>query len=228
MMFSPQMGVGLASARGWLWALGLAMGTAIPLLAWWQSVGDLRVYIDYQTPPGQLLYVLSKLAGLYALFLGWLQILFVLLKHSVAGGLGRRWSLAFHRALGLTVLGCMTLHALLFITAASLRTGHVAFGLLAPNFSGFYAIAVTLGLFGLYGMIIVALAGLLRAAGYSRAIGWHYAAIPVFVCAYLHSLLIGTETRASLLLALYTLMGVTLLAACMHRLSRFRATSVAN
>ena len=201
----------------------LGVCVLVPVMVWWQSVGDMRVYIDYRTPPGQTLYVLSKLAGLYALFLGWLQILLMLMKQSAPDGIARRWSLAFHRAFGFTVLGCMTLHVALFVAAASLRTGHVAFGLLAPNFNGFYATAVSLGLFGFYGIVIVAIAGVLRAAGRLRAAWVHYAALPVFGLTYLHSLLIGTETRAEPMLVLYAIMGVSLLAACVYRWRGLRA-----
>lgn len=197
----------------------------VPVMVWWQSVGDMRVYLDYRTPPGQSLYVLSKLAGLYALFLGWLQILLMLMKQAAPDGIARRWSLAYHRAFGFTVLGCMTLHVALFVAAASLRTGHVAFGLLAPNFNGFYATAVSLGLFGFYGIVIVVIAGVLRAAARARAAWVHYAALPVFGLTYLHSLLIGTETRAAPMLALYAIMGVTLLVAAIFRLRRLQAGS---
>lgn len=225
-MFSLQPAAPLTSSRAWWWLLGVCV--AVPAMVWWQSLGDVRVYIDYRTPPGQTPYVLSKLAGLYALFLSWLQILFVLMKQAAPDGVARRWNLAFHRAFGFTVLGCMALHVALFVVATSLRTGHLALGVLAPNFSGFYATAVTLGLLGFYGIILVVIAGVLRAAGagQSRAAWLHYAAVPVFGCTYLHSLLIGTETRAGPMLGLYILMGATLLATGAYRWRRFRAKGV--
>lgn len=222
-MFSAQTAGYLTPSRGWWWVLGVCV--LVPVMVWWQSVGDMRVYIDYRTPPGQTLYVLSKLAGLYALFLGWLQILLMLMKQSAPDGIACRWSLAYHRAFGFTVLGCMTLHVALFVAAASLRTGHLALGVLVPDFTGFYTMAVTLGLFGFYGIVSVAIAGVLRAAGRARAAWVHYAALPVFGLTYLHSLLIGTETRAEPMLVLYAVMGVTLLVACVFRLNRFRARS---
>lgn len=218
-MFNLRTAASPMSARAWWWALGACV--VVPIVVWWQSVGDLRVYIDYRTPPGQTLYVLSRLAGLYALFLSWLQIVFGLVRQ--ADDVARRSGLAFHRWLGFTVLGCAILHVALFIAAASLRAGHVALGILAPDFTGFYATAVTLGLFGFYGIVIVAVTGILRAAGYSGAARLHYAATPVFACTFLHSLLIGTETRAGPVLGVYTLMGVTLLGSYVYRWRALRA-----
>ena len=51
-----------------------------PVLIWYRQAGDPGIYFSPAAPPGQLLYVLSKLAGMYALLLATLQLLLGFMK----------------------------------------------------------------------------------------------------------------------------------------------------
>lgn len=193
--------------------IALLLGSLfVPVLIWWSSVEDLSIYIEYETPDGQLAYVLSKLAGLYAIFLLWLQVVLTLLKRTPLSGSIRFWSLRFHRRLGMATFTLIVLHAALFVTATSQRKAVLAYDVLLPNFDGgFFAFAVALGVLALYGAIIVVIAGYLRASGKSAGKWPHRISIIILSLALAHSLLIGTETRALLMIGAYASMSVTLL-----------------
>lgn len=63
----------------------LGTGAVVPTLAvWLTSVGNPLDYLRYELPPGQALYILSKLLGLVALALLWLQCLTALAQRSPA------------------------------------------------------------------------------------------------------------------------------------------------
>lgn len=198
----------LVLRRGWL----LLVFLTLPAVAWWQSIGDWRVYVEFRVPPGQILYVFSKLVGLYALFLAWLHIVAALLRQAGWALVTSWWSVSFHRRFGTLVAVCIVLHVALFVAAASLRTDRPALALLWPNFENFYAMAVSLGVLGLYGTTCVVAGGFARLARRRLAALGHYLALPVFAAAYTHGLLIGTETRSFVFLLLYGMMSVSLLA----------------
>lgn len=194
---------------------------AIPVALWWSSVGDLGIYLQYETPPGQVWYVLSKLAGMYAFFLIWLQAVLGLVFTAPGDGRSSFWSVRFHRNLGLIALICIATHATLFILAASVRTHHVALGWLVPKFAaGYYETAVSLGALAFYTIVVVAVAGYLRSRRVMQAVWVHRASIPAVLLALTHCLMIGTETRSYLALASYGTMLVILLACLAHRLRR--------
>lgn len=192
----------------------LLVMTVAPGYIWSQSIGDLSVYIDYETPPGQVCYILSKLAGMYAIFLLWLQVVLAFLSKTPAGEKLLFRGLKFHRKLGFLAAGFLLLHVVLFVTAASLRTGHFAYKLLLPDFSdGFYAFAVTLGVLALYGAVIAIIAGYARAKGIHKAKWLHRVSVPVLILALAHCLLIGSETRFAVMMVVYVLMVSILIAA---------------
>ncbi len=189
-----------------LW-LSLVLLTLMPFLYWLQTIGDINIYLKYETPPGQTYYVFSKLAGMYALVLVWLQIVLALLKQSTFGQYLGFWNVGFHRRLGISAALCVALHAGLFVIAVSMRKAHFAYGLLLPNFShGFYAFAVTLGVFALYLIIAVISTGILRNNKSYRLAWIHRFAIVAFILAFIHSLLIGTETRFNAISLSYLIM----------------------
>ena len=202
---------------GWLAVLSLL---SLPFIAWWRSLGDPAVYFFYVTPPGQSLYVLSKLAALYALTLACLQLMWALAK--MTGWVKRAYlSQALHRTLGISVVGMMSLHVALFVAAASLRKQQLAMGVLFPNFDGYYNTAVTLGLFAAASICVVAVAGALRAAG-ARAVKWlHMLAIPAAALAMLHSALIGTDTRNVLVASAFGFAALTIVGLLIWRVRRF-------
>lgn len=194
------------------------LALAGPLAAWLMSVGNPMEYVSHTVPPGQLAYVLSKLAGLLAIGLLWLQCL---------SGLARRspvltWlpppSRGTHVRLGLAVLVFALAHFGLFFTAASLRGGHLAWALLVPDFgSGYFNAYVALGLIALALMVWGAFAGW-RALRGSRI--WqkvHFVWIPVFALGFLHSFALGTESRDGGMRYLYLFMAASLLVAALSR-----------
>ncbi len=198
-----------------MFCLALVAG---PGFVWLQSVGDLSIYIKYETPPGQVPYIFSKLAGMYAVFLLWLQVVFALIQKSPIGEKIAFWNLSLHRTLGYLSAGLLVLHASLYVAAASLRTNHLAFNVLLPDFSqGFYAFAVSLGVLAFYGMAVVIIAGHVRQRGIEKAKWLHRISILVLVSTLAHCLLIGTETRYVLMMTIYVFMICTLLAALVYR-----------
>ena len=74
------IGMGVLSRR-----LILTTVMVLPLFTWLASIGSPMTYFHYDLPPGQIMYILAKLAGLYAFAMLWLQIMFALLKNG-------RWS----------------------------------------------------------------------------------------------------------------------------------------
>jgi len=193
--------------------VSLAM-VVVPALMWLQSTGDITIYFEYETPPGQVYYVLSKLTGMYAIFLLWLQVILALYRRTPVGEKLPFWSIKIHRNLGVIAFSALILHAGLFVIAVSIRKAHFAYGLLLPNFShGFYNVAVSLGVLAMYGLIIVVIAGYFRRRGVQKAKWFHRVSIITLILTLIHCLLIGTETRYYLMIAVYAFMIGTLTAA---------------
>ena len=190
----------------------------LPGIYWFESLGDINIYLNYETPPGQILYLFSKLAGMYALVLIWLQVTLALLNQSMLGIHLVFWNVGFHRKLGLSAALTVAIHAALFVAGVSIRKSEFAFGLLLPNFThGFYAFSVTIGVFAVYLIISVVITGLLKKKKSTRLLWIHRLAVIAFIFAFIHSLLIGTETRFSAMTFTYLIMGITLLFALYMR-----------
>lgn len=187
-----------ASMRTALFTL-LVVGVCFILL---QIIGNPSVYFQYDIPKGQFLYVLSKTSGFCAVFLLGIQI--------VAGVFSRKLRLAkTHRLLGTVVFLMVCAHAVLFVTAVSMRSGHFVSGLLMPDFSnGFYNAMVSLGVLGFWGVVLLVLSGALRLKAKRIGALLHKLAVPVFFLAGFHALQIGTETRNSPLRILLAIEGL--------------------
>ncbi|EEF22738.1 conserved hypothetical protein [Ricinus communis] len=170
---------------------------AVPALVWVVAVGDLWSYFSHNVPKGQILYLFSKLCGIYALYLMAAQV--------IVGIQGRQSSLfRYHYRLGVATASAVISHLTLYIVAASLRTGHATWDNFMPAFNqGFYKGAVSYGIVGAYLMAVVVCSGLAfrRLGAPSRYV--HRLAYVVIVLGWLHSFLIGTETRSAILLTYY-------------------------
>lgn len=199
-----------------IWGFVLLTFLAFTGLGAW-SIGSPLYYLLNDVPPGQGVYILSKLTGLLAFSLFWLQAMAALL-----GGLPRLPGLASrlqpgHRVLGGTVLVLLVTHALLFFLAVSLRSGHPALGALTPDFSsGFYGFYRSLGVVALILACLAVLGGILRR--HRPGLRWlHRAWAVTFLLVFLHGVSIGTETRLGAMVYLYWLMagglGLTLVLA---------------
>ncbi len=191
-------------------ALLLVMAV-VPALIWLQSTGDISIYFEYETPPGQVYYVLSKLTGMYAVFLLWLQVVLALAKRTNIGEKLPLQSINFHRNLGVLSFSTLVFHIALFVTAVSIRKSYFAYELLLPNIShGFYAFAMTLGVFAFYGLILVVIAGYIRRRGIQKTKWVHRVSVVALYLTLIHCLLIGTETRYLIMMAIYAFMICTL------------------
>ncbi len=224
----PQPPFSKGGSNGWLLFVMLLVIVTLPAIIWRQQTGDLGIYFSPSTPPGQLLYVLSKLAGMYALLLIALQIIL-----SLAGRLKliplHRLRMS-HPLLGSLVVLLGVAHALLFFTAVSVRQGDPAWGLLFPGFRDFYHTHLTLGVFGLWILIAVMISGVVRFINRSSAARMlHRGYWASIALVYLHALAVGTETQSRPGLVLYsTLGGVILMMLVMWIIRHNRRAAVAS
>src|ERR1700692_678744 len=75
----------------------------LPGVTWLSTTGNIADYWRYEVPPGQVAYVLSKLAALYAFVVFWMQLIYGLLGHAGRTRLGIERGYTFHVQLGITV-----------------------------------------------------------------------------------------------------------------------------
>lgn len=188
--------IGVAQ-RQWNELAVVALSCVIPAVVWLISVGDIVAYFTHSLPKGQLLYVFSKLCALYAYFFMTLQIII-----GVQGNKSPYFK--YHPRLGVLTILTVLAHVALFVIAASLRSGHAVLDNLLPIFSqGFYKSAISIGVVSAYGLILVLLATTLRRK-WRGAFKWlHRLAFGVGALGWLHSFLIGTETRIPIIMAFY-------------------------
>ncbi len=189
-----------------------------PVVVWLVSVKNPMAYLNHTLPPGQSIYVVSKLAGLLALSVFWLQCLLGLAPRTpVLNGLPSV-SGAVHRRLGWVAFALVLGHVALFITAASLRTGAPAWNLLWPNFThGYYSAFVSVGLIALWLLILGVYAGWKTSRGYR---GWkkmHMAWVIAFVLVFLHAYTIGSESRYGAMRYVLLFIATSVVAAALSR-----------
>jgi len=178
----------------------------MPGLIWYRQTGDIGFYFSEGVPDGQLLYVLSKLAGLYALLFVALQIMAALLGYlgtPLAPCKGNS-----HRLIGIVTLCLAVAHLMLFFTAVSIRQDAPALGMFLPSFVDYYHTRLAFGLFALWGLLVVLVAGVMRAYRKETVTRWlHKLYWVVIALVYLHALAVGTEAQSSAGLLFYGLLG---------------------
>lgn len=197
--------------HGARYASGLSIGLLVAsVIAWLWTTGNPMDYGGGAAPPGQRFYLASKLAGLAAMAIFWVQALSGLARRTP---LLRPWfslSQRAHRNLGLATIMLLVAHAALFITGVSTRSGHLAVGPLIPDLTaGFYKFYVSIGVLALASMLVVLLAGFLR----RRWSIWRWAHrlwTVGFGLGVLHAVTIGTETRVGVMFYLYLTMAAAL------------------
>lgn len=188
-----------------------AVTLMIPVAVWLIATHGPVPYFTHHVPPGQRFYILSKLCGLLALTLFWLQGMTALARFSPA--LRGFFSLPRlqHILLGVTTFVLAAAHVGLFITASSLRTQHLALPLLLPKFDqGFYTSFVSLGAIAAWLLVLVIIAGVMRARGQAWARWIHRISFVVFGLGFLHGIVIGSETRFGLMKYVYAFIGLSL------------------
>lgn len=205
-------------------ALGLAV--VVPATtAWLVLVGDPSFYLRYETPPGQLAYVVSRFLGLLGFGLLWLQAVLALAGGTPGPMAALRLSVRAHRRLGLLTLAAIAGHVVLFLVATSVRAQHLTLHWLLPHFGdGYYVLRVGLGSIAFWALIGVVAAGLRRRA--SPRLRWlHRLWLPVFILTYVHSTSIGSETRLQALDWMYSFYASTFAVAVALRLGGARRRS---
>lgn len=202
--------------NNWPVAAILTAPIAVMVFVWARSVGNPLDYLAHSVPPGQLLYVLSKLAGLLAFALLWAQCMLALAKRVRLLRAFPSLSLRRHLILGLATLAMCLGHLGLFFGAAWLRQGSAPWALLVPNFSaGYYKLHVSLGLLGLLALGLGVFAGWKSRRGHK---GWrtlHMIWPLAFMLVFWHALAIGSESRYGAMLYVWWFiaasLGVTLI-----------------
>jgi len=182
---------------------------AVPFALWFYNIGNPIEYLDPGVPPGQLLYIFSKLAGLIGITLIGLQLALVFLrKHSRSRGL--KWTNHSHRLLGTILFLTVAFHVGFFVGAASLRSGHFAIGPLTLRFSqGFYDQMISLGALAFYLMVLVVTFGfvLFRKKRSNKLRRLHTITVLVVTAlAMVHSFSVGSETRSLPMIIFYLLL----------------------
>ncbi len=206
-----------------IWSV-LSLVCLSPLLVWSLTVPDAWRYLRIEgLPPGQALYVVAKLIGLFAMCLFWLQCVLALARHAPLFFGFPSSDHRVHRRLGLATLILILLHAGLFIVAASLRTGHIAWDLLLPSVGhGYYRTSVGLGAVALWLCLLAIFAGRRVAQGYRRWKPIHMVWPMVFGLVFIHAIAIGTESRYSAMRYVTLFMGTSLTVAGVWRVWRSR------
>jgi predicted ferric reductase len=207
------------------------MTLLIPVLVWLISTHGPIAYFVHEVPPGQRFYILSKLFGLLALALFWLQCMAALARFVPALRGFLSLSRKQHAWIGATTFALIVVHIGLFITASTFRTGHLALPLLVPKFDqGFYSAFVSLGAVAFWILLVVIVAGMLRARGHDVWRWVHRASLVVFALGFLHGITIGTETRFGLMKYVYAFIALSLATAVASWIwmvrARLRRTSI--
>lgn len=193
-------------SRAQLQAYGLvSVLLLVPLGFFILSHDGLSGLLRLSAPEGQQFYLASKAFGLCALVVLCWQMLSALIGKYKQSAQPYSAGKRLHVVLGSTLLALVVLHVSSFVTAASLRSGHLALKVLLPNFTaGYYTTAVSLGVIALLLISIAAIAAFLR----KKLPVWRASHAMVFVAVVLvffHVYLIGSEVRADYLLPVFWL-----------------------
>ncbi len=181
--------------------------------AWWYSATNITAYWQYGAPQGQVWYVLSKLLGLYAALLLWLQALCGLLKPTWFGAWLPLWARTRHGILGGFTMLVVAGHVGSFVTAVSLRKNRFEWPLLLPNVSDFYHASITVGLTAFFLLLLAVTAALLRNKLRNVWCWFHRIVLGVVALGLLHGFLIGTETRDGFYTLFYSALALSFVAA---------------
>jgi len=202
----------------------LASGIFIlPLLLWLYQTGSPLIYFTDAAPAGQLPYVLSKLFALYALAFIHFQVIAVLLAK-----LGNRFPRGAHFALGFLILILSASHFLLFVSAASLRQGGIAWSLFTFDFGDFYHTYLSVGLISLLLLALVVLLGALRSRFRTPIFRVaHRLYFAVIGGVYLHSLSVGSEVQSFWGAVYFAMLGFIVVTLCILVFIRSRREVVA-
>lgn len=147
-------------------------------------------------PDGQFFYLLSRLLGICAFIILCWQIVLALLEKTNQRK-SKNGHLRQHIIVGSALLCLILLHAGLFVTAVSLRSGHVNLHPLIMGFnSGYYTIATTLGVLALLFTLIAITAGGLRKRIPEKWKSAHVLTFVVMGLVVFHAWMIGSDVQS--------------------------------
>lgn len=195
-----------------------AITAAMAVAVWVDSTGNPNAYFSATVPPGQTLYVFSKLAALLGIVMLWFQAMAALAKVTpVLRGFpilrGR-----LHVLFGVATFVIILMHLALFVTASTIRTKHAALDLLLPTFShGYYRTMVGIGAIAFWALVLAVFAGWRRLRGGRFAHWLHRLVFAVFTLAFVHGLTVGSETRFGLMKYVYAFIALSLGTAVLSR-----------
>jgi len=172
---------------------------SVPAFLWYRHTGDISLYLTEQMPPGQLPYIFSKLAGMYALLMMMWQVIMTLIERLACRlniSVSVRWLGVPHKVSGMIVFGLVIVHFLLFFSAVSMRQGYPAFGLLLPNLTDYFHLHVSAGLVAFWCLCVVAATGIYAGIKNRAVSRWHGLYSVSLGLACLHGLSIGSELAA--------------------------------
>lgn len=177
--------------------LALLSLCCVPAIVWTASVNDPMAYVRWGgLPPGQQWYLAAKLAGLLGFCLFWAQCILALARHVAPLSKWFVVDLRWHRKLGLVTASLVLAHVVLFVVAASLRTGQPAWDLLLPDFThGYYRSRIALGAAAFWLVCLTVFAGWRTMRGARRWKIVHLLWPVVFGLVFWHAFTIGTESR---------------------------------
>lgn len=186
-----------------------ALALSASLAVWLSHLGTPESYLN--APPGQVNYVLAKIAGMLAMLVLSLQVGYGLSVRAL-GPAAPRWNTLVHASLGTTGFALLVAHVLLFQSAVALRTGHWPWQQYLPDFSqDSYRSALSIGAIGLFLFTVVFTAGTFRHV-LGRAFVWIHRLAPFALGAGLvHGLLIGTESQVVWITVVYVAVGAIVL-----------------
>ena len=142
-------------------------------------------------PPGQSLYVLSKVAAILVYLLMWWQIML---------GLFKKINTTHHIVFGTGIFILITSHATLFIAAVSIRQEQLVLGMLLPDFTaGYYKSGLSLGVIALFFIFMVTFTGFLRKKLKNVWKVGHSLVYITFTLASVHGLMIGSDVNSGVL-----------------------------
>jgi DMSO/TMAO reductase YedYZ heme-binding membrane subunit len=141
-------------------------------------------------PPGQTLYVLSKVTALLVYVLMWWQIML---------GIFKKINTNHHIVFGTGIFILIISHATFFITAVSIRQEQLVLGVLLPSFTaGYYKSGLSLGVIALLFIFIATLSGTLRNRFSKYWKFGHGLVYLTFAVATIHGLMIGSDVSSGI------------------------------
>lgn len=190
------------------------------------SNGEIIYVFRTSAPDGQFLYLLSKSLGLTALCLFWWQLFSSLVFSSETFGntwisnfkMGKSTHIAFGSLLALMIIS----HASIFISAASLRQDSLAMHLLIPDFSGFYQMALSLGVIALFTIIISVVLAATRKYFKKLWLYGHRCVLLAFGLASVHAILIGSEAGGGVFMYLIVFFMLSIVTAFLLNMQIFK------